>query len=122
MAKQVFYPIYALFICLYAIRFIIVGTSVAKLMDTTLPKMNEKKHSGIILLEILFQVCLNCVLFYAMREYTHSFVLLFANMRTYIYGSPAKYAELIISPTVFMAQPNLMKKISYLWGVKLTNL
>jgi len=117
MGKQIFYPIYALYICLYAIIFTIVGTSFAKLMDNTLPEFDEKKHYGVILAEILVQVCLNCVLFYAMREYIHAFMLLFVNMRTHLYGSPAKFAELIISPTVFMAQTNLMKKIGYIWGI-----
>ena len=51
MTKQIFYPKYALFICLYAIIFTIIGTSVAKLMDMFFPKYDSKiKKSKIILL------------------------------------------------------------------------
>jgi hypothetical protein len=88
-------------------------------MDNVFPEYDDKKSKILILSELLLQVMLNCVIFYIMREYTHALVMMFASLRTHVYGTPAKFAELIVSPTMFLAQQNLMKKISYVWGVKI---
>ena len=121
MTKQIFYPKYALFICLYAIICTIIGTSVAKLMDMFFPKYDSKiKKSKIILLvEILIQLSLNCVIFYIMRVYTNALILSVDFLNPHVYGTPVKFAELIVSPTMFLAQQNLMKKIAYVWNIKL---
>lgn len=115
---QIFYPKYAFFISIYAMIFTIIGTSIAKLLDTYFPSYVKNKKKYIIFVEILLQISFNCVLFYAMREYTHALFIAFNFLKRHIYGNPAKFASLIISPTVFLAQPNLIKKIAYLWSIE----
>jgi hypothetical protein len=34
-----------------------------------------------------------------------------------MYGNPDRFAALIIAPTMFAVQPNLINKIKYIWNV-----
>jgi len=115
MVKQIFYPKYAFFVALYAILFTIIGSSFAKILDIYLPKFSKNKKKYKILFEVSIQTAINCILFYAMREYIHA---LFTSFNYEIYGNPAKFASLIISPTVFLIQVNFMRKVAYLWNVE----
>lgn len=112
---QIFYPKFALFICLYAIIFTLVGTTIAKIFDKIFPEHDESKHKFVILIEFLIQICVNCVFIYALREYVHHFMKMIPLFKNEIFGNPGKFAALIISPTIFTVQTNLAYKLEYIW-------
>lgn len=114
---QVFYPFYALWIAIYAVIFAFFGGAFAKMLDSLFPKLDTKKSKLYLLGETSLQLALNCIVFYAMREYIHDFMMLFFSLKTTLYGKPAKFAALIISPIVFLVQTELMLKIAYIWDV-----
>ena len=119
MAKkniQVFYPKYAGFIVLYAMIFVQVGVIFAKLLDKLFPTFEETnpKHSVYIYIEVLIQIGAVGVITYIFREYTSYFIESSSLFKKHMYGSPDKFAALIIAPTMFSVQPNLIRKIRYL--------
>jgi hypothetical protein len=118
MTKQVLYPKYATFIVIYACIFVTTGVLFARLLEKLFPKFDEKnktkKHKSIIFIEILLQISSIAVITYIFREYTNYFIESIDFFKKHTYGSPDKFAALIIAPTMFTVQPSLIKKINYL--------
>lgn len=113
---QVFYPKYAAFIVLYAVIFVTIGVTSAKLLDSIFPSFDEKnpKHKLVLYLEVLLQISAIAIITYIFREYTNYFIQSIDFIKRNSYGSPDKFAALIIAPTMFSVQPSLIKKIKYL--------
>lgn len=114
--KKVLYPVYAAFIILYACIFVIIGVFSAKFLDNIFPKFKkeENKSKLKIFLEILIQISCIAIITYIFREYTQYFVMKIDLLKRNSYGSPDKFAALIIAPTMFLVQPSLVTKINYL--------
>ena len=114
--KPVLYPKYGGFIVLYAIVFLTVGVGSAKILDLIFPDFNETnpKNRFVMYIEVLLQTAAIAIITYIFREYTNYFVNLVPVLSSSKYGSPDKFAALIIAPTMFSVQPHLIKKIRYL--------
>ena len=116
-SNQVFYPVYAGFIIMYACIFITIGVLFAKIIDSIFPSFNEidkKKSKIIIYIEVLAQISAIALATYIFREYVHYFIESIDFFKNNTYGSPDKLAALIIAPTMFSVQPSLISKIKYL--------
>tara|TARA_B100000676_G_C17805237_1_gene694397 strand:- start:7 stop:387 length:381 start_codon:yes stop_codon:yes gene_type:complete len=117
-STQVFYPKYALFIVMYACIFVSIGVFFAKIIDSVFPKFDEKetpkKNKMIIYLEVLSQISAIAIATYIFREYVHFFIQSIDYFKKHSYGSPDKFAALIIAPTMFSVQPSLINKIKFL--------
>jgi len=111
---QILYPNYALFICLYACIFVTIGVFFANILNTIFPKYDETKNKIVIYIEVLLQIISIAMVTYIFREYTEYFIKSFSFFKKRTYGSPDKFAALIIAPTMFSVQPNLIKKIKFL--------
>ena len=118
MAKteQVFYPKYAAFIVLYAIIFVTIGVTGAKMLDTIFPKFDDQnpKNKIVLYIEVLLQISSIAIITYIFREYTHYLIQSIPILKKNSYGSPDKFAALIIAPTMFTVQESLTDKIEYL--------
>ena len=119
MAKtQVLYPKYAGFIVLYACIFVTIGVFSARVLDSLFPEFDEEtktqKHKFLIFLEVLAQISSIAIITYIFREYTNYFVQSIKFLKKHSYGSPDKFAALIIAPTMFSVQPSLINKIKFL--------
>jgi hypothetical protein len=119
--SQVLYPKYAGFIAVYAIIFLTVGVSVARVLDELFPKFNEndKKNKGKFryYIEVLIQIALIATLTYVFREIIHFLFTRVKGIKKHMYGNPDRFAVLVIPTTMFAAQPNLINKIKYIWNV-----
>ena len=119
-SKQVFYPKYAFFIVFYACIFVSIGVLFAKIIDSVFPKFdpisqeNTKRNKFILYLEVLAQISAIAIATYIFREYVHYFIQSFDFFSRNSYGSPDKFAALIIAPTMFSVQPSLINKIKFL--------
>lgn len=115
---QVFYPKYALFIILYACVFVSIGVFFAKIIDSVFPKFDDKetpkKYKIVIYIEVLAQISAIAIATYIFREYVHYFIQSIKFLEKHSYGSPDKFAALIIAPTMFSVQPSLINKIKFL--------
>ena len=118
---QVLYPKYAGFIALYAIIFLTVGVSVARVLDKIFPKFNENekenKSKFRYYIEVIIQIALIATITYMFREIIHYLFTRVKGIKKHMYGKPDKFAALIIAPTMFAAQPHLINKIKYIWNV-----
>lgn len=114
--KQVLYPKYAGFIVLYAIIFLTIGVGSAKILDLIFPDFDENnpKNRIVMYIEVLLQISAIALITYVFREYTNYIVNLVPVLSSSKYGSPDKFAALIIAPTMFSVQPHLIRKIRYL--------
>mgnify|MGYP001186912040 CR=1 FL=1 len=120
MAKQIIYPVYSGFIILYACIFVTIGVFFAKLLDKIFPRFDPKKPKSkvVIYIEVLLQIASIVFITYVFREYTHYFIESFDYLKKNSYGSPDKFATIIIAPTMFAVQPSLINKIEYLANIK----
>ena len=118
---QVLYPKYAGFIVMYAVLFLTIGVSAARLLDELFPKFNEndKENKGKFryYIEVIIQISMIALVTYLFREVTHFLFTRVKGINKHMYGKPDKFAALIIAPTMFAAQPNLINKIKYIWNV-----
>ena len=120
---QIIYPKYAGFIVVYAVIFLIPGTTIARLLDKHFPRFplnkeeREKKHRGWYALEIAGQISLVAILTYMFREIIHYLFESVESIKVHMYGNPDKFAVIILAPAMFSVQPNVIGKIRYLWGV-----
>jgi len=116
--NQVFYPKYASFIILYSCIFVTIGVFFAKIIDSLFPSFDEKeveqKYNLVIYLEVLAQISCIALVTYIFREYVNYFIQSIDFIKKNSYGSPDKFAALIIAPTMFAVQPSLINKIKYL--------
>lgn len=109
---KIVYPEYAFWILIYAILFLTIGISIGKMLDTYLPKYDKNKKESILLLEIYIQIGLIAISTYVFREYI-DFIL----KKTFkIQKSPDKFAILIVAPTMFGQQKELLKKLNHIWN------
>ena len=109
---KIIYPKYAFWIIIYAIIFFNIGVTIGKILDTYLPKYDKDKKESILLLEIYLQIGLIALSTYIFRENV-DFIL--KNLFK-INKSPDKFAILIVAPTMFGQQKELMKKLNHLWN------
>ena len=109
---KIIYPKYAFWIIIYAIIFFSIGVTIGKILDTYLPKYDKDKKESILLLEIYLQIGLIALTTYIFRENV-DFIL--KNLFK-IKKSPDKFAILIVAPTMFGQQKELMKKLNHLWN------
>lgn len=109
---KIIYPKYAFWIIIYAIIFFNIGVTIGKILDTYLPKYDKDKKESILLLEIYLQIGLIALTTYIFRENV-DFIL--KNLFK-INKSPDKFAILIVAPTMFGQQKELMKKLNHLWN------
>ena len=121
--SQIIYPKYAGFIILYAIVFLFIGVSIARGLDMLFPKFSEDKNKAkrkqtiVYTSEISAQIAMIVVATYIFREIVHYLFTLPLILRMNMYGKPDRFAALIIAPTMFAVQPNLISKIKYVWGL-----
>ena len=109
--KQVIYPKYAGWIVVYAVLFLSFGVSIGELLNIMMPDYDETKSKIETFLEIIVQISLIVLSTYVFREYIN--VLLKTNFN--IYKKPDKFAVLIVAPTMFSQQTELIKKIHHVW-------
>ena len=114
--KQIIYPKYAGFIVLYASIFLIIGINAANVLEKIFPKFDEtkKKSTFIIYIEVLLQISSIAIITYIFREVTSNLIESVPMFKKHMYGSPDKFAALVIAPTMFSVQPSLISKIEYL--------
>ena len=117
MDKQIFYPIYALFICLYSIIFTLIGIPISKLVNRLTLDYDDKKNKLLVLIEILIEISINCVIVYILKEYTHYILMSINYLKRLSYGNPTKYASLLLSAVILLPQQKLLKKIKYVYSI-----
>ena len=117
---KLFYLSYLFYLIVFGLLFLLSGVSIARGLNDMFPKFDRfnPKPKSIYLLEICAQVSLIIILSYSFREISQFFVSYFLSKNIQLYGSPNKYASLIIAPTMFTVQPNLFKKIKYVWNLE----
>lgn len=111
--KKIIYWAYAFWIFVYAIVFLTIGITIGKTLERYMPKLDEKKHRILTLMEIYLQIGLVAVLTYMMREYVEALF----NMVFTIKKRPGKFSALIIAPTLFSQMPTLMDKLHHIWRI-----
>ena len=109
--KKIIYWNYAIWIFVYSIVFLSIGVSIGELLNIMMPKFDENKSKITILIEIYLQIGLIAVSTYIFREIVHYIF----NSTFNIKKKPDKFAVLIIAPTMFSQQSELIKKIHYVW-------
>lgn len=111
--KKIIYWAYAFWVFVYAIVFLTIGITIGKTLERYMPKLDEKKHRILTLMEIYLQIGLVAVLTYMMREYVEALF----NMVFTIKKRPGKFSALIIAPTLFSQMPTLMDKLHHIWRI-----
>ena len=111
--KKIIYWTYAFWIFVYAIVFLSIGVTIGKSLERYMPKLDEKKHKLLTLLEIYLQIGLVAVLTYMMREYVEAVFKTFFKIQK----QPGRFSALIIAPTLFSQMPTLMAKLQYIWKI-----
>ena len=111
--KKIIYWAYAFWVFVYAIVFLTIGITIGKTLERYMPKLDEKKHRILTLIEIYLQIGLVAVLTYMMREYVEALF----NMVFTIKKRPGKFSALIIAPTLFSQMPTLMDKLHHIWKI-----
>ena len=115
---MIIYPKYMAFIALYGVLFLLLGVSVAKKLDEIFPSYDPKKSKIKLLGEIILQIITIVVCVYIYKELTEFILKLVPLLRIEHYGNPERTASIIIAPTMFAVQPNLIKKITHVWNLK----
>jgi hypothetical protein len=110
--KKVIYWDYVMWIFVYSIVFFSIGVSIGELLNNIMPKFDENKAKITILMEIYLQIGLIAVSTYIFREIVHYIF----NSTFNIKKKPDKFAVLIIAPTMFSQQTELIKKIHNVWN------
>ena len=113
------YPEYAFHIIIYTMCFIPVAVSSGKFLHKLFPKYNKKKDKLTIYGEAMIQIMLTAVISYFFREFIDYFLKHIININ--MYGNPSKYASLVIAPIMFGSQPDLIKKIRFIWDISGTS-
>ena len=118
---QIIYPKYAVFIVVYAICFLFVGTSIARGLDKLFPRFNrdkkKEKSKARYVGEITLQITLIVLGTYFFREIIDHIFKSIKAIKVHMYGNPDRFAAIIIAPVMFTVQPNLTDKIEYVWGL-----
>ena len=109
--SQIIYPNYVFFITLYAILLFVMGISYAKVIDNIFPDFdNLEKKPGklVVLFETIIQVSLSVVGSYIFRELLEYLFRNLLGLDKYIIGNPDRFAIIIVAPTMFFTQKNLV--------------
>lgn len=111
---------YISLILIYGIIFFLLGVTLAKYNEKLFPSFNKKslqKPKVLVLLEATLQILISILITYIIR---HIVRLIFDNLLKFkdkLNRSPDKFAVIIVAPTMFAAQPNLLNKIRYIWSI-----
>ena len=111
---------YITLIIIYGILFFILGVTLAKLNENLFPVFDNStlsKPKYIILVEATLQILITIIITYIIRSLVR---LIFDNLLKFkdkLNRSPDKFAVIIVAPTMFAAQPNLLNKIRYIWSI-----
>ena len=119
MRKLKIYSNYALIIMLYTIIFIPITITTGQILNNLFPKFDgntKYKNKVVIYTEITLQILSIVIITYFYREIIDYFMLYIFKIKKY--GTPEKYASLILAPVIFSSQPSLINKIRYLWKIK----
>lgn len=111
--EQVFYPRYAFSISVMAILLIFAGVTIGASLERLMPKFDNTKTKPELLIEISIQIALIVTLTYLFREIIAKAIKKYFGK--YIFGSPDKFAVLVVAPTMFSQQDSLFDKIDYVW-------
>ena len=109
--KQFFYPQYAIWIIVYAILFLTFSVSIGELLNKLMPTYDNTKTKIELFLEVCLQIALIALTTYTFREFIN--MILKGTFK--IFKNPDKFAVLIVAPTMFSQQKELMKKIDHIW-------
>ena len=112
------YPLYSVYIALYTFFFIPAAVTFGRLLHRLFPRYTDdivEKNQVIIYTEVVGQVILTAILSYFFRETVDFFLLSVLKVR--MLGEPSTFASLVIAPIMFGSQPDLIKKIKYLWNI-----
>ena len=113
-AIQILYPKYIAMIAVMSFIFFTFGVSMGVLLNKTLWKFDERKSKIQLYCEIMFQIILNVLCIYIIREYV---VYFFRHiLQIDFYGSPDKFAIFIVASGVYSQQWEMIKKIKYVWN------
>jgi hypothetical protein len=104
---------YTFWIFIFSIIFLSIGVVIGQMLEKYVPKLDEKKHRILTLLEIYIQIGSVAVLTYLMREYVEFVFGIFFNIK----NRPGSFASLIIAPTLFSQMPTLMEKLQHIWTI-----
>ena len=113
---KVIYPKYMCFIVGYACLFVTIGVFFARCLDIVFPKfdIHEPRNRLVLYVEVLLQIASIAVITYIFREFTDFFVKSIPFLDKHNFGSPGKFAALIIAPTMFAVQNDLINKVKYI--------
>ena len=118
--EQVIYPKYTGLIFLTSVLFLVTGVSIAKVFENVFPKFEDKKgdknlKKARLLVEVSIQIGAIAMITYIFREVITKLIKKVLGEKN-VFGSPDKYAIIIVAPTMFSQQPTLIKKINYIWN------
>lgn len=111
--EQVFFPKYAFSISVMAILLIFSGVTIGATLERFMPKFDTTKTKPEMIIEISLQIALVATFTYLFREIFSKIIKKYFGK--YIYGSPDKFAVLVVAPTMFSQQDSLFEKIDYVW-------
>ena len=114
--SKVIYPKYMGFIVGYACLFVTIGVFFARCLDILFPEfdINNPRNRLVLYVEVLIQIASIAVITYIFREFTDFFVKSIPFLDKHTFGSPGKFAALIIAPTMFSVQNDLINKVRYI--------
>ena len=72
-------------------------------------KEEEEKTQAMYALEIAAQISLIAVFTYIFREVIHYLFESVESIKVHIHGNPDKFAVIILNPSMFSVQPNVIK-------------
>jgi hypothetical protein len=111
---------YISLIIIYGILFFLLGVTLAKYNEKLFPPFDKsilQKSKARVLLEATLQVLTSILITYFIRIIAR---VIFDNLLQFtdkLGRSPDKFAVIIVAPTMFAAQPNLLNKIRYIWSI-----
>tara|TARA_B100001093_G_scaffold498710_1_gene547129 strand:+ start:726 stop:1160 length:435 start_codon:yes stop_codon:yes gene_type:complete len=111
--EQVFFPKYAFSISVMAILLIFSGITIGATLERFMPKFDATKTKPEMIVEISLQIALVATFTYLFREIFSKIIKRYFGK--YIYGSPDKFAVLVVAPTMFSQQDSLFEKIDHVW-------
>ena len=107
-----FYLSYLVNIGIYSVILFTIMVTLCKKIDAYLPKMDKTKKKWITTLEIYIQILLVVSISYISREILNYYLKSSLN----VVGSPDRFAILILGTPMFSQQPQLLKKIKFIWS------
>jgi hypothetical protein len=109
-----------LLIIIYGILFFILGVTLAKFNEKLFPEFNKTsltKAKYIVLIEATLQILTTILITYIIRHFVKTIFDNLLKFKNKLNRSPDNFSVIIVAPTMFAAQPNLMNKIRYIWSI-----